>query len=415
MALDIFQCEYRSTTQTMKTNRFAIALTMAFSLYCAGVNAQVSATGNGGAGGAGGSSSGGSATGGSSTNNNTTTGTSSATGGTSNIGAATSNYQGADVTVNYVTPAGATGLKGLAAGVDPNSGHIVTDNNVNYSGTTKIKNTPDVNIGGPASGPCNGLSGGIGVGIPGLAVGGNLSTVDKGCEAREAARIAAMLGRMDVANAILENMEVVVAALKAKAERDARSAAAAAAAAESLAANARRAAPKQPEPVLPPQAARDRESDQMRQQQQAGIEALTRQATMQKVNDNLTFTGKLTQGEEKTPQQIMAENLAAKQAAQAASSSDALEQTVAKAVESQPEARAQAVPPPSAAPVALPAKSADAVVKRPDPQPVASQAVPAKPAVLARRDPDETKDRPERKSKSEDQKDAIRYALSLGE
>ena len=80
---------------------------------------------------------------------------------------------------------------------------------MHYSGTQKIKNTPEASIGGPASGPCNGFSGGIGVSMPGFAIGANTSTVDPGCTARETARIAAMLGRMDIANAVLENTSVV--------------------------------------------------------------------------------------------------------------------------------------------------------------------------------------------------------------
>ena len=56
--------------------------------------------------------------------------------------------------------------------------------------------------------------------VPGFAIGANASTVDKGCEARETARIAAMLGRMDIADAVLEHIGVVEEALKAKAERE---------------------------------------------------------------------------------------------------------------------------------------------------------------------------------------------------
>lgn len=85
---------------------------------------------------------------------------------------------------------------------------------VHYSGEYKVKNVAPVSIGGPASGPCNGFSGGIGMSAPGWAIGANASTVDYGCEQREAARVAGMLGRMDIANAILEDMEVVKNALK---------------------------------------------------------------------------------------------------------------------------------------------------------------------------------------------------------
>ena len=89
---------------------------------------------------------------------------------------------------------------------------------VHYSGEYKVKNVAPVSIGGPASGPCNGFSGGIGMSAPGWAIGANASTVDYGCEQREGARIAAMMGRMDIANAILEDMEVVKNALKNKSD-----------------------------------------------------------------------------------------------------------------------------------------------------------------------------------------------------
>lgn len=92
--------------------------------------------------------------------------------------------------------------------------------NIHYSGSYKVKNTPDVNLGGPASGPCNGFSGGLGISGPGFAVGANASTVDYGCEQREAARIAAMIGRMDIANMILEDMQVVKKAMANKKARE---------------------------------------------------------------------------------------------------------------------------------------------------------------------------------------------------
>ena len=388
----------------------ALAVVLASALQCPSASAQVSATGTGGAGGSGGSAAGGTATGGTAsggTATNTTTGTSSAAGNTANIGAATSNYQGADVTVNYVTPAGAAGLKGLAAGVDPNTGHIVSDNNVNYSGTQKIKNTPDVNLGGAASGACNGLSGGVGVGIPGLAVGANVSTVDKGCEARETARVAAMLGRMDVANAVLENMEVVIAAIKA---RDAR---AALDAAEGLASAKRNelAAQALANAAQAAEAARRQEAEAMRAQQQAGVDALTRQATMAKVNDTLKFTGRLTQEDEKTAQQLMVEQLAA-QAAPAPVAVPVPQPTLP--VEG-PEVRPVVAPP-----AGLPAARADA-------EPAASTgesrrtsgaiaadrqaAKPVRPEAVARREPERAVQKP----KPVDPPDAIRFALGLSD
>lgn len=88
--------------------------------------------------------------------------------------------------------------------------------NVNYSGSQTIRNVPGVVVSGPASGPCNGFSGGLGFAGPGFGVGLNTSTVDPGCSARETARVAALMGRMDVANAVLENMPIVKEALAAK-------------------------------------------------------------------------------------------------------------------------------------------------------------------------------------------------------
>ena len=295
----------------MRKSLLALTIALAFSAHAQDVLAQA-AVGTGGAGGAGGAAQGGTAAGGAATNSNslTTTGgtggqATSGTGGSAAGGSAsatgvqtgainsTGNNQAAEVTVNYITPVSPGGLKGLAAGVDPESGHFVNDTNVRYSGTQKIKNTPDASIGGPASGPCNGFSGGIGVSVPGFAVGANTSTVDPGCTARETARIAAMLGRMDIANAVLENTAVVQEALKAKAARMA--------AAEP---------PPTPTPTVAParpNADREVEEARLKEQQRLAVEALQRKATMEKINDTLTFTDAVSQASERTPQQAMAE------------------------------------------------------------------------------------------------------------
>ncbi len=87
---------------------------------------------------------------------------------------------------------------------------------IKYEGGYKVRNVPNVAIGGPASGPCNGFSGGIGGSGVGFGFAVNTSTVDKGCEQRETARIAAMLGRTDIANAVLENISIVKEALAAR-------------------------------------------------------------------------------------------------------------------------------------------------------------------------------------------------------
>jgi hypothetical protein len=281
-------------------------------------------TSNGGSGGAGGSAAGGTATGG--TASNTTSGVSSANGGQGGtamggVSSATggsvgtvstggSNAQLGDITVNYTTPATSVpmGKAGLGVGVDPVTGAIVTDSTVTYQGSYKLKNTPDVSVGGPASGPCNGFSGGIGVSMAGFAIGANTSTVDEGCSARETARIAAMIGRMDVANAILDNLPIVLAAMKAKAARDA------------LALSSRpsptpAAAPAQLTPAPAPASTPEQNEAALKAQQRAAQEALQRQATMAKLNDTLKFTDAATQSSEKSPQEIMAEEASNKQLA----------------------------------------------------------------------------------------------------
>lgn len=88
----------------------------------------------------------------------------------------------------------------------------ITYNNpgtVDYSGEYRVRSAPALAIGGPASGPCNGFSAGVGISGMGFGVVGNMSKVDEGCEERETARIAALMGRMDIANLVLEEMEVV--------------------------------------------------------------------------------------------------------------------------------------------------------------------------------------------------------------
>jgi hypothetical protein len=82
----------------------------------------------------------------------------------------------------------------------------------------KIRNTPGIALGGPASGPCNGFSAGIGLSVPGFGLAGNMSKVDEGCEERETARIAALMGRMDIANLVLEEMAVVKRAKERRAQ-----------------------------------------------------------------------------------------------------------------------------------------------------------------------------------------------------
>lgn len=330
----------------MKKSLLPVAVAVALAISSPLSYADSTATASGGSGGAGGSSAGGSATGGvatggTATNSNNTSGVSNASGGqggsaqggfSSATGGSSTALGGSvgtvstggsqaylgDVTVNYNVPASPMGKAGLGVGVDPSSGHIVTENSVSYSGSYKLKNTPDINVGGPASGPCNGFSGGLGFSMAGMSIGGNASTVDEGCTARETARVAAMIGRMDIANAVLENLPAVQAAMRAKAAREAMI---------NGQTSTTSTTPLRPSPA-PETDPKMKASQQMaanaeaeareaalRAQQKAAQEALSRQATMAKTNDTLKFTDADTQGREKTPQQIMAEEASAKLAA----------------------------------------------------------------------------------------------------
>ena len=283
--------------------------------------AQSVSTGNGGAGGAGGAAAGGQATGGSAVTSTNTSGVSNAVGGSAQGGSggsasggqSTSTASGGnvgtvwtggsaaslgDVTVNYNAGASPLGKDGLGVGVDPETGHVVTDNTVKYSGSYKLKNTPDVSVGGPASGPCNGFSGGLGFSMAGMAIGANASTVDEGCTARETARVAAMIGRMDIANAVLENLPAVQAALRSKAAREA-----IINAPRSEAPGASSPAVTRPQ-VEDPKVAATRDAAEkaqkeldravkeaaLKEQQSQATEALARNATMNKTWDTLRFT-----------------------------------------------------------------------------------------------------------------------------
>jgi hypothetical protein len=327
----------------MKKSLLPVAIAVALAVSSPLSFADSSSTAVGGSGGAGGSATGGVATGGVATggvatNSNNTSGVSNASGGQG--GAAQGGYSAAtggnvgtvstggssaslgDVTVNYNVPGSPMGKAGLGVGVDPTSGHIVTENSVSYSGSYKLKNTPDINVGGPASGPCNGFSGGLGFSMAGLSIGGNASTVDEGCTARETARVAAMIGRMDIANAVLENLPAVQAALRAKAIREA--ILNGQPSTTSTTTTPLRPSPTQdadPKAKASQQMASKAEAEAreaaLRAQQNAAQEALIRQATMAKVNDTLKFTDADSQGREKTPQQTMAEEATAKLAAKA--------------------------------------------------------------------------------------------------
>lgn len=65
-------------------------------------------------------------------------------------------------------------------------------NSTEYSGTQTLKNVPSIAMSGPASGPCTGNSGGIGLSGPGWGVGLNGSAVMVDCRLRENSRVLGM-------------------------------------------------------------------------------------------------------------------------------------------------------------------------------------------------------------------------------
>jgi hypothetical protein len=66
------------------------------------------------------------------------------------------------------------------------------DTSVHYSGTQTVKNVPGIAMSGPASGPCTGSSGGLGVAGPGFGVGLNGAKVEPSCVLRENIRVTGM-------------------------------------------------------------------------------------------------------------------------------------------------------------------------------------------------------------------------------
>jgi hypothetical protein len=67
-------------------------------------------------------------------------------------------------------------------------------NNVNYhhSGSQTVKNVPGIAMSGPASGPCTGVSGGLGLAGPGWGLGLNGAAVEPSCVVRENVRVIGM-------------------------------------------------------------------------------------------------------------------------------------------------------------------------------------------------------------------------------
>jgi hypothetical protein len=95
---------------------------------------------------------------------------------------------------------------------------LTTYDNVHYSGTQTIKNVPGIAMSGPASGPCTGASGSLGLAGPGFGVGLNGAKVDDGCTVRENTRILGQLyqslasdnpAKMEAQAALLEGMAII--------------------------------------------------------------------------------------------------------------------------------------------------------------------------------------------------------------
>ncbi len=73
-----------------------------------------------------------------------------------------------------------------------NSGTTTNIQDIRYSGTTTVKSAPAIAMSGPASGPCTGVSGGIGISGPGWGFGANGSSVMDDCRMRENTRVLGM-------------------------------------------------------------------------------------------------------------------------------------------------------------------------------------------------------------------------------
>jgi hypothetical protein len=78
------------------------------------------------------------------------------------------------------------------SGVIDNRASGGTYNVLETRGTTTVKMAPAIAMSGPASGPCTGISGGVGMSGPGWGLGFNGSTVMDDCRLRENTRVLGM-------------------------------------------------------------------------------------------------------------------------------------------------------------------------------------------------------------------------------
>lgn len=72
------------------------------------------------------------------------------------------------------------------------SGTSTSNVNYHHSGSQTVKNVPGIAMSGPASGPCTGVSGGLGLAGPGWGVGLNGASVEPSCVVRENVRVIGM-------------------------------------------------------------------------------------------------------------------------------------------------------------------------------------------------------------------------------
>jgi hypothetical protein len=128
------------------------------------------------------------------TNNDTVNATTNATVKSTNVNTNTSTSSNTNNdTVNATTNAT---VKSTSA----NTNHDIIENKVSggtrsevvYSGSQTIKNVPGIAMSGPASGPCTGASGGIGLAGPGFGFGLNAAKVEPSCVVRENTRVLGM-------------------------------------------------------------------------------------------------------------------------------------------------------------------------------------------------------------------------------
>lgn len=88
--------------------------------------------------------------------------------------------------------AGDTRYSGVVENRTTGGTYNTVNENVRYSGTQTLKNVPSIAMSGPASGPCTGVSGGLGVSGPGWGLGFNGANVEPSCVLRENIRVTGM-------------------------------------------------------------------------------------------------------------------------------------------------------------------------------------------------------------------------------